>query len=136
MSRFTKPLAAFATAGAILALAAPASAQQSRYCDGNLTANSFYSNVLSDGTTARVEYHGQFQNVDRQRRVITATMIQLRQVGQFTVISQIQRFELKPFEQKDITLLSVRTNNPGGSGAPSPSQVGQQIRFTCAYRAQ
>lgn len=134
MSRFAQTAAAFVAVATIGAFANPAAAQQARYCNGNLVANSFYSNVVSNGRTADVEYHGQFQNVDPSRRAMTATMLTVQRIGNFTVLRPIARFDLNSFEQKDITLLSLHTNNPSGTGAPTPVQVGQQIRFTCSFR--
>jgi len=129
---FTKT--AFAAACAIAAFAAPAAAQQARFCDGALVGNAFYSNVLPNGGTAQVEYHGQFQNVDSSRRAMTATMLAIARIGNFTVLRPIARFDLSAYQQKDITLLALQVNNPAGTGAPTPSTVGQQIRFTCTFR--
>ncbi|TCH96847.1 hypothetical protein EJV46_19965 [Roseococcus sp. SYP-B2431] len=133
MTRFART-AAFAAAVAASAFAYPAAAQQARYCNGSLVANAFYSNVISNGRTAEVEYHGQFQNMDPNRRAMTATMLTLARIGNFTVFRPIARFDLNAFQQKDITVLALRTSNPGGTGAPAPAQVGTQIRFTCSYR--
>lgn len=129
---FTKT--AFAAACAVAAFATPAAAQQARYCNGALVANSFYSNVMSNGRMALVEYHGQFQNVDPSRRAMTATMLSIARIGNFTVLRPVARFDLSAYQQKDITLLALQVNNPAGTGAPTPSTVGQQIRFTCAFR--
>jgi hypothetical protein len=134
MTRFTKTAAAFVAAATIGIFANPAAAQQASYCNGNLAANSFYSNVLSNGRTADVEYHGQFQNRDPNRRAMTATMLTITRIGNFTVLRPIARFDLDAFQQKDITFLALHTNNPAGNGAPTPVQVGQQIRFSCSFR--
>lgn len=134
MSRFTKVAAALVTAATIGALGNPAAAQQASYCNGSLAGNSFYSNVRSNGRTADVEYHGQFQNRDPSRRALTATMLAITRIGNFDVLRPVARFDLNAFEQKDITVLTLRTTNPAGTGAPTPAQVGQQIRFTCSFR--
>lgn len=134
MSRFTRTAAAFVAAATIGAFASPAFAQQARYCSGNLVANSFYSNVKSDGRTADVEYHGVFQNMDPNSRAMTATMLTITRIGNFTVLRPIARFDLNAYEQKDITFLALHTSNPSGAGAPTPAQVGAQIRFTCSFR--
>ncbi len=134
MIRFARTAAAFVAAAAIGAFANPAAAQQARYCNGSLVANSFYSNVLSNGRTAEVEYHGQFQNLDANRRAMTATMLTIARIGNFNVLRPIARFDLNAYEQKDITVLALQISNPGGTGAPTPAQVGSQIRFTCSYR--
>jgi len=134
MTRFAQTAAAFVAAATIGAFANPAAAQQARYCSGDLVANSFYSNVLSNGRTAEVEYHGQFQNVDPNRRAMTATMLAITRIGNFVVVRPIARFDLNAYEQKDITFLALQVHNPGGTGAPTPAQVGAQIRFTCSFR--
>jgi hypothetical protein len=123
-------LAALAT----IAIASGASAQQARFCDGNLVANAFYSNVRSNGRTADVEYHGQFQNMDPNRRSLTATMTAIMRIGNFSVLRPIARFDLGAYQQKDITILALHANNPGGTGMPTPQDVGRQIRFTCSFR--
>jgi DNA primase len=132
MSIFSQPAAALGLA-ALLGSTLPAAAQSARYCDGNLVANSFYSNVLQGQGGANVEYHGQFQNQDPQRRNLAALMIRIQRIGAFTVIRQVERIELNPYEQKDVVLLSVHANNPGGQGAPTPAMIGQTIRFVCNY---
>lgn len=132
MTHFGRPLAILAaTAG--IAFATPASAQMARYCDGNLVANSFYTNVLGSPGGADVEYHGLFQNQNAQGRVMTATMLAIQRIGNFTVLRPIARLTLQPFEQKDFKLLAVHTANQGGTGAPSPVTVGQSIRFSCSF---
>lgn len=124
-----------ALAAALLAGAAlPASAQVAQYCDGHLSANAYYANVLSDGRHATVEYHGQIQNRDPQRRTITATVVRVQMIGSFPVIRMVGTFDLAPYEQKDINILAIRVNNPAGTGAPSAHDVGRQIRIHCAYR--
>lgn len=130
MTRFAIPAIA---AAAALALAAPASAQQASYCGGAVNANAFYANVLSNGRTANVEYHGQIQNMDPQRRKVTARLVQVQQFGPFRVVRMIGSFELNPYEQKDIALLTLHVNNPAGSGAPNAIEVGRQIQMTCHF---
>lgn len=120
-------------------LANPAASQAlPRFCNGNvLTTNALYSNVLSNGRTSEVEYHGQFQNQDYQgRRSITATMsIVVARFGNWEITRPLARFTLTPNQQNDVVLMVLRTQNPAGGGAPAPAQVGAQIRFTCAFAA-
>ncbi len=130
MTRFAIPAIA---AAAALALAAPASAQMPRYCNGTLAANAFYANVQSDGRTAQVTYHGQIQNMDPQRRKVTASVVQVQQFGPFRVVRMIGSFDLNAYEQKDIALLTLHVNNPAGSGAPSALEVGGQIQVSCRF---
>ena len=131
MTRFAMP--AIAAAALALAAPAPASAQLATYCGGVVHANAFYANVLSNGRTANVEYHGQMQNIDPQRRKVTANLVQVQQVGLFRVMRMISSFELNPFEQKSISLLTLYVNNPSGTGAPNALEVGRQIRMTCHF---
>jgi len=79
-------------------------------------------------------YHGQFQNQDPNRRALTATMVTITQIGTFAVIRSIARLELNPYEQKDVIFLTLRVNNPGGTGAPTAATVGQTVRFVCTFR--
>lgn len=136
MTRFAKPAAVIAAAVSI-AFAGPAAAQQASYCNGNLKANSFYSNVLSNGRTADVEYFGQFQNQDPNRRAMRATMSSITFITfgniRFPVLRPIASFDLGPYEQKTIKVLAVHTQNSGGTGAPTPQHVGNNIRFTCSF---
>lgn len=133
---FTRTAAALATAASIAAFAQPASAQAlPRFCANNvLVTNSFYSNVLSNGATSEVEYHGQFQNQDPNRRTMTATMsIVVARFGQWEITRPLARFSLGAYQQSDVVLMALRKRNPGGEGAPTPAQVGTQIRFTCSF---
>jgi hypothetical protein len=124
----------FTAATVLFASAATSHAQSAKYCNNALVANSFYSNVHSNGKTAEVEYHGQFQNQDTSRRAMIATMVSMTRIGAFNVLRPIARFDLNAYEQKDIKLLYVQTQGPAGQGAPTPAQVGGQIRFVCTFK--
>lgn len=129
-----------AIAAAMLAgLASPSVAQGlPRFCNPDvLVTNSFYSNVLSNGTTAEVEYRGQFQNQDYQNgRNITATMsVVVARFGNWEITRPLSRFTLAVNQQNDVVLMVLRTQNAGGQGAPTAAAVGAQIRFTCAFAA-
>ncbi|WP_421993657.1 hypothetical protein [Roseococcus sp.] len=135
--RFKKVAAAVLTAATLGAFAGPASAQAlPKFCPGNvLVTNSFYANILSNGANAQVEYHGMFQNQDPNRRTITATMsIVVARFGNWEVTRPLARFDLAPYQQNNVVLMTLRRSNPGGAGAPSANEVGAQIRFTCAFR--
>ena len=133
-TRFATLAGAAALAAAALH-AAPAAAQQAKYCNNALVANSFYANTLqAQGGGAEVEYHGQFQNQDPQRRAMTATMLRAQKILNFTILRPVARIELNSYEQKDIVVFAVHTNNQSGQGAPTPQQVSQTIRFTCTFR--
>jgi len=90
--------------------------------------------VTSNGTTAEVTYYGAFQNLDPQKRAITATMIKITKMGRFSLLRVIDHFEIAPYQQINVNLLSVKTENPGGIGAPSAAEVGSTIRFVCNFR--
>ena len=124
-------------AATITAFANLATAQAlPKFCNANvLVTNALYSNVLSNGTTSEVEYHGQFQNQDFQnRRMITATMsVVVARFGRWEITRPLARFTLATNQQNDVVLMVLRTTNAGGQAAPTPAQVGAQIRFTCAF---
>ncbi|WP_027285984.1 hypothetical protein [Rubritepida flocculans] len=133
-----RTIALAATAVMALAQPAPAAAQGlPSYCNNTLYTNSLYANVRSDGRTANVEYHGQFQNRDPQGRRITASMATVTHVTinniQFTVVRHIGTFTLDGWQQRDIQFLTLRVNNPSGQGAPSAVDVGRTVRFTCSF---
>jgi hypothetical protein len=134
----------FATAAAAAVMVAgfanPSAAQGlPRFCNPNVLAtNSFYSNVLSNGSTAEVQYHGQFQNQDYERlRTITATMsIVVARFGNWEITRPLTRLTLAPNQQSDVVLMVLRTRNAAGQGAPTAAHVGAQIRFSCAFTAR
>ncbi len=130
----TRMLGIAAFAGVVLA-AGPAGAQQSRYCNNALVANSFYSNAVPTAGGADVEYHGQFQNQDPRRRAMVATMVRIQTIGRFSLLRVVAQFNLGSYEQKDVSLLAVHTANRTGAGAPTPAVVGNAIRFVCTYTA-
>ena len=109
-------------------------AQQTKYCGGSLVANSAYSTVQSNGKTADVVYHAQMQNVDEKRRTVTATMLSIQRIGNHTVVQPTTRFDLTPYQQKDLVLFAVLIYNPSGAGAPTPSTVMQSVRFACSFK--
>jgi hypothetical protein len=136
MLNFARTAAAFAAAAGITAFAGPASAQAlPKFCHNNvLVTNALYSNVLSNGAVSQVEYHGQFQNQDPNRRTVTATMsIVVARFGNWEITRPLARFSLGAYAQSDVILMVLRKNNPGGEGAPTPAAVGSQIRFTCSF---
>ncbi|MFN3447141.1 MAG: hypothetical protein ACK44F_00460 [Roseococcus sp.] len=121
-----------------LAQPAPAGAQGlPAYCDNTLSTNALSANVRSDGRTANVAYHGQFQNRDPRGRRMTASMATVTQVTintiPFAVVRDIGSFTLEGWQQHDIQFLTLRVNNPSGLGAPSAVDVGRTVRFTCSF---
>ena len=129
--------ATIVAAATITAFANLATAQGlPKFCNSNVLAtNALYSNVLSNGTTSEMEYHGQFQNQDFQsRRTITATMsLVVARFGRWEITRPLTRFTLAPSQQNDVVLMVLRTTNASGQSAPTSAQVGAQIRFTCAF---
>lgn len=122
------------TALALLgAFALPASAQQTAHCDGVLKTNSAYSNVLPNGSTAQVEYHLQLQNLDPQRRSLTATMQAMSHMGRYQVLRPLSSLTLGAYQQKDAIVMVLQTSHPAGVGAPSPATVANTVRFTCTF---
>lgn len=135
MRPFAKTLALTALAAMALAPPAPAAAQGlPSFCENALVLNAVYTTIRSDGRTAEVDYHAQFQNRDPQRRVMTASMASIERVGAFPVQRPLGSFTLDPFQQRDHRVLSLRVTNPSGLGAPSALDVARQLRFTCSFR--
>jgi hypothetical protein len=133
ISTATARLLGAAILAGFVAYAAPARAQQAKFCNNALALNAVYSNLRSNGSTAEVEYHGQFQNMDTSRRTLNANSIRVDRIGSFVVLRQLGRFELASYQQKDITLLAVRVNNPGGNGAPTSAQVAAALKVVCTF---
>ncbi|WPB86102.1 hypothetical protein [Sediminicoccus rosea] len=138
MTFFARTTALAAAAAAVMSLAQPAPAAAQglpTYCDNVLSTNSLYANVISDGSTAQVQYHGQFQN--RGNRPMTARMLSVNEIVigsiRFVVVRHVATINLTAWQQADVQFLTLRVNNPAGSGAPSAVDVGRAIRFTCTY---
>lgn len=136
MTRISRTAAALVVAAGMGGLAQGASAQSlPKFCAGDVLAtNSFYANILSNGSVSQVEYHGMFQNMDPNRRTITATMsVVVARFGNWEITRPLSRFTLGSYQQNNVVLMVLRKSNPSGAGAPSASEVGSQIRFTCTF---
>lgn len=136
--KFVARATAAAAAAMVISLAQPAAAQGlPSYCNNTLFANSFYANVNSDGRTAQVVYRGQFQNRDPAGRPMTATMQAVTEIVinniRFVVVRHLGTLRLNGWQQTDVELVTLRVNNPAGSGAPSAVDVGRAIRFNCSF---
>ena len=138
MTFFSKTTALAAAAAAVVSFAQPGPAAAQglpTYCENVLTTNSLYANVISDGRTAQVQYHGQFQN--RGNRPMTARMLAVNEITiggtRFVVVRHVATINLTAWQQADVQFLPLRVNNPAGSGAPSAVDVGRAIRFICTY---
>jgi hypothetical protein len=135
MRPFAKTLALAALALMAVAPPAPAAAQGlPSFCDNTLLMIVAYSNIRSDGRTAEVDYHAQFQNRDPRRRVMTAAMATIERVGAFQVQRPLGSFTLDPYKPEGHRLLTLRVSNPSGQGAPTAAEVVRQLGFTCGFR--
>jgi len=106
---------------------------EQKFCGDSLVVNSYYSNVKSNGSTAEVEYHVQLQNMDKDKRNLSAFMRKVYEVATYRASRQLIKFDLKPNEQKDLMVFALKVNNPGGSGAPTAGQVASMLGFTCQF---
>ena len=101
-----------------------AQAQMATYCDGRITANAFYSNVISNNTRSTVTYFVQLQNRsgDAIRYTVrfTAPNVQMPQTG--SVVAT-----LASYQQVTVTLGQQSFNNPSGTGQLSQQDM---IRYT------
>ena len=94
-----------------------AQAQQARFCDGRIVANSFYSNVNSNGRSSVVTYFVQLQSTGDSIRY-NVTFDGRRQLRPLVTEAQTGSpvATLASYQQVTITLGKQAFNNPGGTG--------------------
>ena len=109
-------------------VATAAQAQMARYCQGQVLANSFYSNIQSNGSRSTVSYFTQLQNASadpvRYTLRFTAPHIFEAQNG-----SGIARLE--PYQQVTVLLGRQSFNNPSGSGLLSQADMIRYSKVVC-----
>lgn len=105
-----------------------AQAQMARYCDGRIVANSFYSNVQSNGSRSTVPYLVQLQNQSgeaiRYTVRFTAPHIMGAQNGSTVA-------HLASYQQVTVTLGTQSFNNPSGQGQLSQADMIRYTQVTC-----
>ena len=121
-------LTALAAALPIILASTGAQAQMARYCDGRITANSFYSNVQSNGPRSTVSYFVQLQNASpeaiRYTVRFTAPNIRNAQNGS-TVAHQAS------YQQVTVSLGQQAMNNPSGTGQLSQADIMRYTQVAC-----
>lgn len=107
-------------------------AQQARYCDGRIVANSFYSNVNSDGRSSVVSYFVQLQSTGDAIRY-GVTFDPRRQLLPHVTEAQTGSpvATLASYQQVTILLGKQRFTNPGGSGQLSQTDIARYTTVTC-----
>jgi len=129
-------LAAVATAATLGAFASPASAQAwNRNCEGKVTINSVYRNIVNSPAPGEANYFGQFQNQDQARRTVTVTVARITRIGHRNIIRFRETITLTPYEQQTVELLSMPLTEPSGSAAPEPNVIRGQLILSCAWRS-
>jgi hypothetical protein len=105
-----------------------AQAQLAQFCDGRIVANSFYSNVQSNGSRSTVPYIVQLQNRSdetiRYRVRFTAPHIMSPQNG--STVAHLTRYQ-----QVTVTLGTQSFNNPSGTGQLSQADMIRYTQVTC-----
>lgn len=134
MLNFTKTAAAFAAAATIGAFAQPASAQSfNSNCQGRVTINSVYRNIVNYPAPGEAVYFGQFQNQDQQRRTVTVTVARITRIGNRNVIRFRETITLMPYEQQTVELLSLPLHEPSGTSTPDASVIRGQLVLSCRW---
>ena len=129
---FTLAALAAAAISAAALLPAEAQAQQARYCDGRINANSFYSNVNSTGQRSVVSYFMQLQSTGDAIRY-TVTFDGRRQLHPRVTEAQSGSpvATLASYQQVTILLGKQAFNNPGGTGLLNATQMAQHTTVAC-----
>lgn len=105
-----------------------AQAQMARYCDGRIVANSFYSNVQSNGSRSTVPYFVQLQNQsgDPIRYTVRFTAPHIMQAQNGSVVAT-----LASYQQATVTLGQQSFTNPSGTGQLSQADMIRYTQVTC-----
>lgn len=105
-----------------------AQAQMARYCDGRIVANSFYSNVQSNGSRSTVPYFVQLQNQsgDPIRYTVRFTAPHIMQAQNGAVVAT-----LASYQQATVTLGQQSFNNPSGTGQLSQADMIRYTQVSC-----
>lgn len=121
-------LAATLATLAALPIASDAQAQQARFCDNRIVANSFYSNVNSTGSRAQVSYFVQLQNQSGEpiRYTVHFTAPHILEAQNGAVVAT-----LASYQQATITLGKQNFNNAAGTGQLSQADLMRYTRVNC-----
>ncbi|UPY37123.1 hypothetical protein [Sediminicoccus sp. KRV36] len=105
-----------------------AQAQMARYCDGRIVANSFYSNVQSNGSRSSVPYFVQLQNQSGEsiRYTVRFTAPHIIGAQNGSVVAH-----LASYQQVTVQLGQQNFNNPSGTGQLSQADMIRYTQVTC-----
>lgn len=105
-----------------------AKAQMASYCEGRITANSFYSNVNSNGSRSTATYYVQLQNRsgDPIRYTVRFTAPHIMNAQNGSVVAT-----LASYQQVTVTLGQQSFTNPSGTGQLSQQDMVRYTQVTC-----
>ena len=117
-----------ATSLALIFTATAAQAQMARFCDGRVVANSFYSNVQSNGSRSTVHYFVQLQNQSGEplRYTVRFTAPHIFEAQNGSVVAT-----LASYQQVTVTLGKQNLNNPSGTGQLSQADIIRYSQVRC-----
>jgi hypothetical protein len=126
--RFTLAALAALAALAVAFASMGAQAQMARYCDGRIVANSFYSNVQSNGSRSTVPYFVQLQNQSGEtiRYTVRFTAPHIMGAQNGSTVAQ-----LPSYQQVTVQLGTQSFNNPSGTGQLSQADLIRYTQVTC-----
>ena len=125
----SKRLALAALAALPIAFASfGAQAQMARYCEGRIVANSFYSNVQSNGSRSTVPYFVQLQNQSGEaiRYTVRFTAPHIMQAQNGSTVAH-----LASYQQVTVQLGVQSFSNPSGTGQLSQADMVRYTQVTC-----
>lgn len=105
-----------------------AQAQMARYCEGRLVANSFYSNVQSNGSRSTGVYFIQLQNQSGEpvRYTVRFNAPHTLQAQNGSAVAT-----LSGYQQTTIQLGKQNFNNPSGQGILGLADMARYTQVTC-----
>lgn len=129
---FTLAALAAAAISAAALIPAEAQAQQARYCEGRINANSFYSTVNSNGRTSVVSYFVQLQSTgDAIRYAVTFDARRQARPHVTEAQSGSPVATLASYQQVTVLLGKQAFSNPGGTGLLNATQMAQYTTVAC-----
>lgn len=105
-----------------------AQAQMARYCEGRIVANSFYSNVQSNGSRSTVVYYAQLQNQSGEAIRYT---VRFRAPNTLMPQNGSVVATLASYQQVTVTLGSQNFSNPSGMGQLSQADITRFTEVVC-----
>lgn len=116
--------------------AAGAQAQQARYCDGRIVANSFYSNVQLDGPATHVTYYVQLQNTGYHAVLYTVSFDPRRTFSYSLSVAPMQNgtsVEMLGGDQRLAVMLARQTlaTNQGTRGMLTLTDLARVTSVSC-----